>query len=431
MMKRQQYLEQLVTEKEDRLIKMITGIRGCGKTYLLFNIYHHYLNTIGIDDDHIIEIALDDEANAKYRNPIELEEYIRSKMKDKDKTYYLFLDEILNIETVENPYRAGSKDIIGFTTALLSLLQIDNLDIYATSSNARAVSIELPSRYRFSIKEIQMYPLTFSEFMDVYQGNEDEGFKEYSTYGGLPYVVLEKDHAKKEEYLKNLFSIIYQKEIMKWRNVKHKESLNDILEVFASTTGKQIGASQISQTINASGKTFISRSGVEIYSEEFKQAYLISHLIIFEILNERDICLPKKHYFADIGLRNAMLNFQLDEEEPIMEHIIYNNLLATGYTADIGSVRFTDRDENGKCLRLNLEIDFVASYLRRKKVCFQTLLSLDDEEKRIQAAAPYRHICDDYTKIVIVKDDIDPFTDEDGVRYAGIKTLLLKPGAVL
>lgn len=430
MIERRPYLEQLIAEKENGLIKMITGVAGCGKTYLLFQMYHQYLNSIGVDDKHIIELSLEDKENEKYRNPFKLEEYIDSLLVDKEGKYYIFLDEVTKIKAIKNPYRAGSKETIGFVEVLLGLWKKTNTDIYAISSNSKAVSEKLIPEFRHSIEEIKIYPLNYREFYEVFEGDKKDAWKEYCTYGGLPYVCLLKDDESKEEYLKNLFKDHYLKDITEWHNIRRPDTLDFTLDTLSSSIGTLTNAKRISTAFEESGKEPITPTAITGYLKDFASEFLISEARRYEIEKEKYMSTPLKYYYADIGLRNARLGFKNLEEGPIMEQIIYNELLSRGYTVDSGVVEYPCKSAIGNPSTTNLEVDFVASFLRRKKVCIQSVLSFEDDNEIAEKVQPFEPLTDDFfTKVVIVKDDIDPCYDEDGILYIGIKKFLLKPGA--
>ena len=265
MIERKQYLDQLISKKENGMIKVITGIRRCGKSYLLFEIYHQYLNSIGVDDEHIIELALDDDENIRYRNPIELGEYIRSLLVDKDKMYYIFLDEIQKVKTIKNPYLDDSDDTVGFVDVLLGLMKKKNADVYVTGSNSRMLSSDILTEFRGRGDEVRVYPLTFAEFYAAFEGDKHDAWQEYYTYGGMPYVSRLKDHRSKAQYLTDLFENIYLKDILERHNIQDKNVLDDLLDVISSAVGSLTNPSRIADTFASINQVKISPETIARY----------------------------------------------------------------------------------------------------------------------------------------------------------------------
>ena len=429
MIERKQYLDQLISKKENGLIKVITGIRRCGKSYLLFEIYHQYLNSIGVDDEHIIELALDDDENIRYRNPIELGEYIRSLLVDKDKMYYIFLDEIQKVKTIKNPYLDDGDDTVGFVDVLLGLMKKKNADVYVTGSNSRMLSSDILTEFRGRGDEVRVYPLTFAEFYASFEGDKHDAWQEYYTYGGMPYVSRLKDHRSKAQYLTDLFENIYLKDILERHNIQDKNVLDDLLDVISSAVGSLTNPSRIADTFASINQMKISPETIARYLDYFADAFMISHAKRYDIKGRKYIGSPQKYYYSDIGLRNARLNFRQTEENHIMENIIYNELIVRGFTVDVGVVEYNYKDADGKSKKTNLEVDFIASD-GNKKFYIQSALTVGEEEKRLQEVRPYSRIADSFTKVVIVNDNIIPWRDENGILYIGIEKFLLDPIAV-
>jgi len=425
MIKREQYLNQLISKKENGMIKVITGLRRCGKSYLLFEIYHQYLNSIGVDDSNIIELALDDDENIRYRNPIELGEYIRSLLVDKDKMYYVFLDEIQKVKTIKNPYIDDGSDNVGFVDVLLGLMKKKNADIYVTGSNSRMLSSDVLTEFRGRGDEVHVYPLTFSEFISAYDGDRHDAWREFYTYGGMPYVSSLKDHTSKAQYLRDLFESIYLKDILERHHIQEKIIMNDLLDVISSAVGSLTNPTRISDTFLSEKRVKVSPETIDRYLDYFEDAFLIDHAQRYDIKGRKYIGSPQKYYYSDIGLRNARLNFRQTEENHIMENVIYNELIVRGFTVDVGVVEFNFKDEMGKNKKKNLEVDFVVSDGDRKYY-IQSALTVGEEEKRFQEIRPYRHIPDSFAKLVIVKDNIIPWYDENGFLYIGIERFLLE-----
>lgn len=429
MIERERYLNQLIAKKENGMIKVITGIRRCGKSYLLFNIYHNYLNSIGVDDEHIIELALDDDENIKYRNPLELGEYIRGLLVDKDKMYYIFLDEIQKVKTIKNPYLDDENETVGFVDVLLGLMKKKNADVYVTGSNSKMLSSDILTEFRGRGDEIRVQPLSFSEFYGAYKGDKRDALKEYYTYGGMPYLVNLTSHSDKAKYLLGLFDNIYLTDILERHNIREKNVLDDILDVVSSSVGSLTNPSKISATFSSVKQTKISPDSVARYLDFFIDAFMISKAQRYDVKGRKYIGSPQKYYFSDIGLRNARLNFRQTEETHIMENIIYNELIIRGFTVDVGIVEYNYKDAFGKSKKTNLEVDFVITDGSRKYY-IQSALSVGEEEKRLQEVRPYARISDSFKKIVVVQKDIIPWHDENGILYIGIERFLLDQSAI-
>lgn len=424
MIERKQYLNQLISKKENGLIKVITGIRRCGKSYLLFNIYHQYLNSIGVDDDHIIELALDDDENIKYRNPLELGNYIRSLLVDKDKMYYIFLDEIQKVKTIKNPYLDDENETVGFVDVLLGLMKKKNADVYVTGSNSKMLSKDILTEFRGRGDEIRVYPLSYLEFYTAYSGDKHEAWQEYYTYGGMPYLCNLSSHREKIEYLSGLFDNIYLSDILEKHNIRDKSVLDDILDVISSSVGSLTNPIKIASTFASVKQMKISPESVSRYLDYFIDAFMLSKAQRYDIKGRKYIGSPQKYYYSDIGLRNVRLNFRHMEENHIMENIIYNELIIRGFTVDVGVVEYNYKDEEGKSKKTNLEVDFVINDGSRRYY-IQSTLTIGEEDKRYQEIRPYTRIPDSFKKIVVVKDNIIPWHDEKGILYIGIERFLL------
>ena len=429
MIERKQYLDQLISKKENGMIKVITGIRRCGKSYLLFDIYHKYLNSIGVDDAQIIELALDDDENIKYRNPIELGEYIRSLLVDKDKMYYIFLDEIQKVKTVKNPYLDDENETVGFVDVLLGLMKKKNADVYVTGSNSKMLSSDILTEFRGRGDEIRVYPLSFAEFYGAYKGDKRDAWQEYYTYGGMPYVTKLTDHRAKAQYLTGLFDNIYLSDILERHSIRDKGMLDEILNLISSSVGSLTNPRKIADTFASVEQIKITSDTVSKYLDYFIDAFMLCKAQRFDIKGRKYIGSPLKYYFSDIGLRNARLNFRQTEENHIMENIIYNELIIRGFTVDVGVVEYNYKDSDGKSKKTNLEVDFVITDGSRKYY-IQSALTVGDEEKRLQEVRPYARIADSFKKIVVVKDNIIPWHDENGVLYVGIERFLLDSSAM-
>ena len=429
MIERKRYLDQLISKKENGMIKVITGIRRCGKSYLLFEIYHQYLNSIGVDDEHIIELALDEDENIRYRNPIELGEYIRSLLVDKNRMYYIFLDEIQKVKTVKNPYLDEEGDTVGFVDVLLGLMKKKNADVYVTGSNSKMLSSDILTEFRGRGDEIHVYPLTFAEFCSAYDGDKRDAWQEYYTYGGMPYVSRLNEHRSKAQYLNDLFENIYLRDILERHNIYDKSLLDDLLDVISSSVGSLTNPTRIADTFASVKQIKVTSDTVSRYLDYFIDAFMVSRSQRYDNKRRKYIGSPQKYYYCDIGLRNARLNFRQTEENHIMENIIYNELIVRGFTVDVGVVEYNYKDANGKSKKNNLEVDFVANDGNRRYY-IQSALTVGEEEKRLQEVRPYSRIPDSFTKIVVVKDHIIPWHDENGILYMGIEKFLLEPTAM-
>lgn len=430
MIERKKYLDQLISKKENGLVKVITGIRRSGKSFLLFKIYKDYLLSIGVEEDCIIELALDDDENIRYRNPLELGAYLRSQTNDKNKTYYIFLDEIQKVVSIQNPYIKDVEDKIGFVDVLLGLMKHDNIDVYVTGSNSKMLSSDILTEFRGRGDEIKVNPLSFSEFYNAFSGDKRDAWQEYYTYGGLPLVMKKRGHEEKAKYLQTLFDKIYLSDIMERNKILHeKYVLDDILNIVSSSIGSLTNAGKIANTFKSKRQINIDNATVSRYLDFFIDAFMLYKAERYDIKGRKYIGSPLKYYFSDIGLRNARLQFRQMEENHMMENIIYNELINREFSVDVGAVEYFYRGEDKKSKRSNLEIDFIANK-GSQKYYIQSALSVADEEKRQQEINSLKRIADSFKKIVVVKDAIIPWYDEDGIFYIGIEQFLLDENSI-
>ncbi len=430
MIERKKYLDKLISKRENGLVKVITGIRRCGKSYLLFNIYKEYLISDGVTEDQIIELALDDDESIRYRNPLELGQYLRSMTSDKSKTYYVFLDEIQKVVSIQNPYISDVEDKIGFVDVLLGLMKHDNIDIYVTGSNSKMLSSDILTEFRGRGDEIRVNPLSYSEFYNAYNGDKRDAWQEYYIYGGLPLVMKKQGHEDKAKYLQTLFDKIYLSDIMERNKILHEKSvLDDILNIVSSSIGSLTNAGNIAKTFKSSRQINIDNTTVGRYLDLFTDAFMLYKADRFDVKGRKYIGSPLKYYFSDVGLRNARLQFRQTEENYIMENIIYNELIYREFNVDVGVVECFCRGEDGKTKRVNLEIDFVANKGSRKYY-IQSALTVADEDKRKQEINSLNRVGDSFKKIVVVKDNIIPCHDETGILYIGIEKFLLDENAM-
>ena len=429
IIERRHYLDKLISKKDNGLVKVITGIRRCGKSFLLFELYHSYLNSIGINDDNIIELALDEARNAKYRNPLELDAYIRSRVSEVEGKCYVFLDEIQFVKAIQNPYLDDKDARIGFIDVILGLMRLRNIDLYVTGSNSHMLSSDILTQFRGRGDEVHVLPLSYKEFHDAFDGDERYAWREYLTYGGMPYVLYLKTHEEKSKYLKDLFENVYIKDVLERNRILNDKSiLEDLLNIISSAIGSLTNPAKLSNTFHSIKHVQINANTISRYLDCFIDAFILEKACRYDIKGRKYIGTPLKYYFSDVGLRNARLNFR-QQENHIMENIIYNELIARGFDVDVGVVEYNSKDENGKKIRTQLEIDFVANK-GNKRYYIQSALSVDDEAKRIQETNSLNRVEDSYKKIVVVKDGIIPWYDERGILYIGIEEFLLDETAM-
>lgn len=422
-MERPIYLEALKRKKENSLVKVITGIRRCGKSYLLFTLYHEYLNEIGVSDEQIIELSLDDDENVQYRNPLELGKFVRSKITDREKTYYVFLDEIQKVAAIKNPYLPDSDEKITFVDVLNGLMKIKNVDVYVTGSNSKMLSSDILTEFRGRGDEIRVHPLSFAEFSAAYTG--ENAWHEYMTYGGMPFLMQLSTPEDKSKYLHDLFAKIYLTDVMNRNKIlSEKAVLDDLLDVTASAVGSLVNATTIANTFKSVKKIKIDDETVQTYLAHFAEAFMLEQVKRYDVKGKKHIGALYKYYFEDVGLRNARLNFRQQEENHIMENIVFNELKIRGYDVDVGAYEFNSKNALGQSIRTKLEVDFVATR-GNEKMYIQVALSVADEEKHRQETNSLRRIKDSFKKMVLVKDPIVPWQDEDGIFYVGIERWLL------
>jgi predicted AAA+ superfamily ATPase len=407
--KRNIYLNKLISKKHNGLIKVVTGIRRCGKSYLLFNLFKDHLLAEGVNPRHIIEIAFDSFENKKFRDPDVLYPYMKEQIQDED-MYYVLLDEVQLLDE--------------FEAVLNSLIRMKNVDIYVTGSNAHFLSKDVITEFRGRGDEVHMYPLSFAEFMSVYPGTKENGWREYVVYGGLPLVLNFKTPEEKITFLKALFEETYISDIVGRHKIRNRAELEELLNILSSAIGSLTNPTKLSAAFKSMKQKSISAGTIKNYIDYLCDSFLIDSAIRYDIKGKKYIDTPVKYYFTDMGLRNARLNFRQQEENHIMENIIYNELQYRDFNVDVGVVEYNHRDESGKSVRSRLEIDFVASK-GSKKYYVQSALSVSDEEKRLQETNSLYRVADSFKKIVVVKDRIIPWHDEKGVLYIGIEQFLL------
>lgn len=424
MIDRPEYLQKIISKKENGMIKVITGIRRSGKSFLLTDIYIPWLIKNGVNPNNIIHLSLEEARNAQYRNPLFLAEYIRNKVSDNDSMHYVFLDEIQKVDTIKNPFVDNKKSKIGFVDVLLEIMKINNVDLYVTGSNSHMLSSDILSDFRGRGDEIKMRPLTYKEFYNAYLGDKRYAWREYFSYGGLPVVAKLKNHEEKSKYLKDLFENTYIKDILERHDVRNEdEVLSTLLNILSSSVGSLTNPTNIANTFLTIEKLKISPNSITKYMEYFIDAYILHKAERFDIKGRKYIGSQSKFYFADVGLRNARLNFRQTEENHIMENIIYNELIVRGFDVDVGIVEYNHK-KDGKSLKSWLEIDFIANN-GNNKYYIQSALTISEETKRQQEINSLKRTGDSFKKIVVVKDSFIPWVDENGIYYIGIEDFLL------
>ncbi|MSU07289.1 ATP-binding protein [Spirochaetales bacterium NM-380-WT-3C1] len=422
---RKQYLDQLIKKKDNGRVKVITGLRRSGKSYLLFNLFRNNLMETGVREDQIIALALDEIDNAKYRNPFELNQYVKEQIKDKTKRYYIFLDEIQFVSTVPNPYVDAPDAKLTFIDVVLGLMKIPNADVYITVSNSKMLSSDILTQFRDRGDEIKVYPLSYQEFYEHYDGDKRGAWRDYYTYGGMPLVWTYETHEERSRYLIDLFSRTYIKDVLERNKIKKdEEALEILLNVLASAVGSLTNPTKLSNTFDTERHISISPGTIDNYIGFFMNAYLIQKAERYDVKGRKYIKTPVKYYFSDPGLRNARLGFRQIEETHLMENVLYNDLIRRGYDVDVGVVEQHAVEPDGKKVRKQLEVDFVIN--RGDERCYiQSALSIDEPDKKAQEIASLIRIPDSFRKIVVVKDYMKPWRDENGIQYVGVEQFLL------
>lgn len=424
MYKRQIYLDKLIARKDNGLIKIITGVRRCGKSFLLLKLYKKYLNRLGIEDSHIIQISLDETENFLLHNPLVLDAHLKKLLVDK-KQYYIFLDEIQFVKSIKNHDTSIiDAEPITFYSVLNSLLKRENVDVYVTGSNSKMLSGDILTEFRGRGDEVRVFPLSFSEFMEKYNGDVRDGWDEYLMYGGLPFTVKAKTHEAKSSYLKNLFTETYIKDVIERNKFKNEENISDLLNILASSVGSLTNSLNIQNTFLSVKKQTVSVNTISSYTKALQGAFLIDSAKRFDIKGRKYISTPLKYYFVDIGLRNALLNFRQIEEPHLMENIIFNELKIRGYDVDVGVVGIYETNKKGSGQKKQLEIDFVANKAQ-ERLYIQSALTMADEEKAAIELRPFLHITDSFRKIVLVGGKKAPQTTEQGFTIMGIINFLM------
>ncbi len=407
---REYYIERLISSKHNHLIKIVTGLRRVGKSYLLFNLYKQHLLDNGVDAGHIIELQLDSFAHRKYRKAETLYEYVENLTKQDSQMYYVMIDEVQMLED--------------FVDVLNGFLHIDNLDVYVTGSNAKFLSSDIVTEFRGRGVQIHLQPLSFKEIKEKSDEETSSLWRDYIYYGGLPMVVIEKEKARKAEILQELLKETYLSDIINRNSVKNDVELEELFSLLASNIGALTNPSKLANTFISEKKVKISHNTIKTYIDYFIDSFLICKAVRYDVRGKRYIDTPYKYYFSDLGLRNALLNFRQVEPTHIMENIIYNHLIGNGYKVDVGCVTFYQKDDEGKTIRTTLEIDFVCNK-GSERVYIQSAYSLPDEDKRKQEQRSLTLTDDSFTKIIITTDDIPRHNMPNGIVMMNVFDYLL------
>ena len=406
---RDDYLNKLISRRENGMVKIITGIRRCGKSFMLDPIFKNYLLEDGIKEDHIIKIDLDNIENEKYLDPHELNNYVKSKIKDNN-MYYVLIDEIQKVRN--------------FEAVLNGFLSQRNLDVYVTGSNSKFLSSDIITEFRGRGDEVRIFPLSFLEFSSAYKGDKESAWNEYLTYGGMPLILNQKTDEQKSKYLTNLFELTYKRDIIERNTIAKVDVLDSLINILSSSVGSLTNPQKIYNTFISNGVTDLSKNTITSYLDYLLDSFLIEKVERYDVKGKKYIQTPQKYYFADVGLRNARLNFRQQEENHIMENIIYNELLIRGYNVDVGVVEVREGD-----VRKQLEVDFVCN-LGNKRYYIQSALNLDTPEKTLQETKSLNNIGDSFKKIIVVKDNIKLWRNEQGIVIMGIYEFLLNKNSL-
>ena len=407
--KRDRYLKQLIDSRQNGFIKVVTGIRRCGKSYLLNVLFYNYLLENGVANDHIIRIDLEDRLNKELRNPDAMLRHVHDNIKDKE-LYFIIIDEVQLMDE--------------FVDVLNSFRHIDNVDTYVIGSNSHFLSTDISTEFRGRGENIHVNPLSFAEFYSAIGGDKQDAWREYYTYGGLPLIRSFETEQKKIDYLKNLFQTVYLADIIERHKLRNENEMRELVQIMASSIGSPCNPTKLSNTFKSVKNVNLSNKTIANYLTYLSESFLLKKAIRYDIKGKKYINTLSKYYFSDIGLRNAILDMRQQEETHIMENIIYNELITRGYSVDIGMVEIKKQDKDGKWVRIQLEVDFIAN-LGSKKYYVQSALSIPNREKEIQESRSLVSIDDSFKKIIIVKDHIMPRRNEDGILTIGIFDFLL------
>ena len=426
VIRRDRYLERLISKQNNGMIKVITGIRRSGKSYLLFNLFYDHLLASGTPEDNIICIALDDVENEAYRDPYRLYSYIKERVQDNREHYYVLIDEAqyaISKEEMKNP-----DEPIRLYGVLNSLLRKSNVDVYITGSNSKFLSSDVMTEFRGRGDEIHISPLSFSEFYPASGQEKSDAWRDYLYYGGLPHILAESGGEAKSRYLENLNKEIYLRDMCERYGIRDEESMLILMKVIASAIGSLSNAQKISDTFRSSGNKVITMPTISSYLKYLQESFVVEKAERYDIKGRKYISTPSKYYYSDLGLRNALLNFRQFEETHLMENAIYNELIYRGYSVDVGVVE-TRADEGGKKVRKQLEVDFVVNQFN-KRYYIQSAFLISDREKVEQEQAPLVKIPDSFKKIVVVGNHSPIWRNEKGITFMGIYDFLLNENSL-
>ena len=415
IIQREKYLKQLIAAKGNGMVKIVTGIRRCGKSFLLMTLFHNHLEEQGVSDDHIIEISLDNRRNKHLRNPDVLLDFIDSKIQPDGFVHYIILDEVQLVDD--------------FVEVLLSLMQDKRLDVYVSGSNSKFLSKDVVTEFRGRGDEIHLFPLSFSEYFSAVGGDKNMAWKDYYTFGGLPQILQIENEEKKMEYLIDLYELTYLKDIVERNHLRNKENLRQLIRVLASGIGSSTNALRISNTFRSTEKTNIKDSTIRDYIQYLQDAFMIEEALRYDVKGRKYIGTETKYYFTDLGVRAAILNFRQQEETHIMENILYNELRMRGYRVDVGLVETWTTNAEGKSVRLPLEVDFVVNK-GAERIYIQSSYRMSTEEKSAQEKRSLNNIHDNFRKIIIVGDDVKRKTDEQGIVTMNLFDFLLDSNSI-
>lgn len=421
--KRDSYLQQLISYRFDGLVKVITGIRRCGKSYLLKKIYRDYLLQNGVKEGQIITVELDLAKDIKYRNPLTLSSYVREKVEGSKEEYYLFVDEIQMSDEVKNPFNADGRKIT-FYDALNDLRSLSNLDVYVTGSNSRMLSSDILTEFRGRSDEIRVHPLSFAEYYSAVGGDKNEAFDEYAFYGGMPLILSRPNDAAKMNYLKSLFSEVYIKDIVERKKIERQDVLEQILDLLCSSIGSLTNPSKIANTLNSKQGCAVSGNTIRVYIGHLEDAFLFSESKRYDLKGKSYFDSPNKYYSEDIGLRNVRIGFRQQEMTHIMENIIYNELAIRQLSVDVGVVYARTLNDNGSSVRVPREIDFVVNS-GGKRTYIQSAYAMPTEEKAETEIRPFTLIGDSFPKIVVRRDIGKRWYDDNGILHINLIDFLL------
>ncbi len=425
MLARKAYLEKLIAKKDNGKVKVITGLRRSGKSVLLFQLYREYLLREDVPEGQIISLALDIFENVKYRNPMELDRFIRERITDKKKRYYVFIDEIQYVSEIPNPYVDDPEAKITFIDVVLGFMQMPNVDVYVTGSNSKMLTTDVLTQFRDRGDEIRVFPLSFAEFYAAYEEDKRGAWQDYYTYGGMPFILSLNSHEDKSRYLRDLFERTYIKDVLERNKILNDaDVLSSLLDIIASGIGSLTNPRKLSNTFKSERQQAVAPDTIDKYLSFFQNAYLIQKAERYDVKGKKYIKTPCKYYYSDPGLRNARLSFRQIEETHLMENVLYNDLIRRGMDVDVGVVELATRDNQGRKVRKQLEVDFVVNR-GYDRYYIQSALSIADPEKKQQEIASLIRIPDSFKKMVVVQGYMKPWKDENGIQYVGIEQFLL------